>query len=101
MERKVFDVLKIIQTFEPDGVGARDLKECLLLQVAAAEFEDQQLQQDLTILLPIICKTLGMGKWKNPLNLGLDEDSVEGLLIILNITWSPTLGPHLPRLMVA
>lgn len=26
-------VLKVIQTFEPAGVGARDLKECLLLQL--------------------------------------------------------------------
>lgn len=26
-------VLKLIQTFEPSGVGARDLKECLLLQI--------------------------------------------------------------------
>ena len=27
------EVLKIIQTFEPAGVGARDLRECLLLQL--------------------------------------------------------------------
>lgn len=26
-------MLKIIQEFEPAGVGARDLKECLLLQI--------------------------------------------------------------------
>jgi len=30
---KVLDVLKVIQTFEPTGVGARDLRECLLLQL--------------------------------------------------------------------
>ena len=29
------NVLRIIQTFEPIGVGARDLKECLLIQVKA------------------------------------------------------------------
>ena len=27
------EVLKIIQTFHPTGVGARDLRECLLLQL--------------------------------------------------------------------
>ena len=32
-EQKVRDVLNIVQTFEPTGVGARSLKECLLLQV--------------------------------------------------------------------
>jgi RNA polymerase sigma-54 factor len=30
---KVADVLKVIQTFHPAGVGARDLRECLLLQL--------------------------------------------------------------------
>jgi RNA polymerase sigma-54 factor len=31
-EEDVLRVLKIIQTFEPNGVGARTLKECLLIQ---------------------------------------------------------------------
>ena len=30
---QVAEVLKVIQTFEPTGVGARDLRECLLLQM--------------------------------------------------------------------
>lgn len=30
---KVKDVLRLIQTFDPMGVGARDLKECLLIQL--------------------------------------------------------------------
>jgi RNA polymerase sigma-54 factor len=30
---KILDVLKVIQTFDPCGVGARDLRECLLLQL--------------------------------------------------------------------
>src|ERR1041385_560176 len=29
----ILDVLKIIQTFDPPGVGARDLRECLMLQL--------------------------------------------------------------------
>lgn len=32
-EEKVLGLLKLIQQFEPAGVGARDLKECLLLQI--------------------------------------------------------------------
>lgn len=32
-EQEVEKLLKIIQEFEPSGVGARDLRECLLLQV--------------------------------------------------------------------
>jgi RNA polymerase sigma-54 factor len=30
---QILEVLKVIQTFEPPGVGARDLRECLLLQL--------------------------------------------------------------------
>ena len=36
---KILEVLKVIQTFEPAGVGARDLRECLMLQL---EREGQQ-----------------------------------------------------------
>ncbi len=32
-EEELMAMLKIIQTFEPSGVGARDLQECLLLQI--------------------------------------------------------------------
>ena len=32
-EEEVLEMLKIIQEFEPSGVGARDLRECLLLQI--------------------------------------------------------------------
>ena len=32
-EQKISEVLKIIQTFDPPGVGAGDLRECLLLQL--------------------------------------------------------------------
>jgi RNA polymerase sigma-54 factor len=33
---KILEVLKCIQTFDPPGVGARDLRECLLLQLERA-----------------------------------------------------------------
>ncbi len=33
---KIAAVLKVIQTFDPPGVGARDLRECLLLQLERA-----------------------------------------------------------------
>jgi RNA polymerase sigma-54 factor len=33
---KIGEVLKVIQSFEPAGVGARDLRECLLLQLERA-----------------------------------------------------------------
>ncbi len=32
-EEEVLEMLKVIQEFEPAGVGARDLRECLLIQI--------------------------------------------------------------------
>ena len=32
-KEKISDVLKVIQTFHPAGVGARDLRECLMLEL--------------------------------------------------------------------
>ena len=34
---KISEVLKIIQTFDPPGIGAADLRECLMLQLERAE----------------------------------------------------------------
>ncbi|MDR0434572.1 MAG: RNA polymerase factor sigma-54 [Gracilibacteraceae bacterium] len=33
---RVEKVLRVVQSFDPDGIGARNLKECLLLQLQAA-----------------------------------------------------------------
>lgn len=37
---KILQVLKVVQTFEPPGVGARDLQECLLLQLERTGQQD-------------------------------------------------------------
>jgi RNA polymerase sigma-54 factor len=39
-QQEVERVLRIIQTFDPAGVGARNLQECLLIQLAARGLED-------------------------------------------------------------
>ncbi len=38
------DALSVIQSFEPPGVAARNLQECLLLQVKNAKIEDKNLE---------------------------------------------------------
>ncbi len=35
-QEKILEVLKVIQSFHPPGVGARDLRECLVLQLERA-----------------------------------------------------------------
>ncbi len=44
-DEEVEDVLSVIQTFEPTGVGARSLEECLLIQAEQQGFKDPLLKQ--------------------------------------------------------
>jgi RNA polymerase sigma-54 factor len=41
-EEEVAEVLAVIQDFDPPGVGARDLRECLLLQLVRKESKDDE-----------------------------------------------------------
>ncbi|MCU0641158.1 MAG: RNA polymerase factor sigma-54 [Candidatus Margulisbacteria bacterium] len=38
-------ILKLVQSLEPEGVGARDLAECLLIQIEAYSFENGELEE--------------------------------------------------------
>lgn len=69
---KILEVLKVIQCFHPPGVGARDLRECLLLQL-------ERTAQDKTIEYRIIRDYMdALGKRRLPeiargLDLSVDE----------------------------
>jgi len=43
-QKKIDSILEMIQGFEPEGVGARDLKECLVIQVHEYNFETPELE---------------------------------------------------------
>jgi RNA polymerase sigma-54 factor len=51
-ERGAEEVLKVIHQFDPVGVGARDLKECLLLQLKDLEERDPVAEQIVSHYLP-------------------------------------------------
>ena len=51
-EKEIAGLIKLIQQFDPAGVGARDLRECLLLQLKRKEAEGQHV----TVALEIIDK---------------------------------------------
>jgi len=42
-EVELINILHIIQEFDPPGVGARSLQECLLLQIQAKDMEDRKI----------------------------------------------------------
>lgn len=48
---KVEEVIKVVQSFEPRGIGARDLKECLLIQINLDENLGEDLKEEFTQLI--------------------------------------------------
>ena len=49
--KKAEKILKIIQQFDPVGVGARDLRECLIVQLNVKKLEDKIFKQIIEIFL--------------------------------------------------
>src|SRR6185436_9785946 len=74
---KILSVLKVIQTFEPSGVGARDLRECLILQM-------QRAGQDKTLEYRIVDEYMeALGKRRIPeiaRGTGQSVEEVQGAL---------------------
>jgi RNA polymerase sigma-54 factor len=42
-EEELLEILRTIQDFDPTGIGARDLRECLLLQIRAKDQETKEI----------------------------------------------------------
>lgn len=49
-EQELKELLKMIQQFDPPGVGARDLKECLLLQLHRKKIEGRQVDTAIEVI---------------------------------------------------
>lgn len=47
-EQRVLDALRVIQGFDPVGVGARDLRECLLIQLAHLGYDTPEIRAIVT-----------------------------------------------------
>ena len=52
--KKVLKALKALQSFEPWGVGARNLEECLLIQMRQKKIEEPQLKQLISYHLELL-----------------------------------------------
>lgn len=75
---RVAEVLKIVQSLEPTGVGARNLKECLLLQLGEQEEERQLIK---TIIQDHLEEILDIKRWaKLARNLGCKVQDLERAL---------------------
>lgn len=88
-------VLKVIQTFEPDGVGARDLAECLLIQVREYNFDDPEIEDLIRIVVEKHLEDLGKQEYKKIAAAeGVDEEDIVEVARFIkdNLTPYPAAG---------
>lgn len=95
MTADIEKVLKIIQGFEPDGIGARDIKECLQIQIREYNFEDPEIEDLLSKVVAEHLDELGRKEYKKIADtLGvLEQDIIDVANFIKeNLTPYPAAG---------
>ena len=99
-KEEIISLLKIIQEFDPPGVGARDLQECLLIQInlrlRIEDFDDEELE-DLKIAHRIIEKYFDQFSKKHYQKLtrqiGISETQLKSAIdLILKLNPKPASG---------
>ena len=78
-EQEVERMLKVIQEFEPTGVGARDLQECLLLQLKAKE-QTKDVRNAIEILTKYYPEFTKKHYPKIISRLGISEEDMKGAI---------------------
>ena len=87
-------VLKIIQSLDPTGVGARDLKECLLIQLKQFDQENQRIQKA-TELINKYFDLLAIHDYKRLMKkLKLTEEELEKIINFIQ-TMNPRPGSQI------
>ena len=76
---EVEEMLKVVQEFEPSGVGARDLCECLLIQLRGAK-QTQDTRNAIRILDEQFAEFSNKHFQKIMSRLNLDEDQLKGAI---------------------
>jgi RNA polymerase sigma-54 factor len=90
---EIDEVLNAIHEFEPDGIAARDLKECLLLQIENYEFEDLELEELLEIIITEYIDDLAKKDFKKIAdNLKIEIEDVEEVSNFIKENLNPYPG---------
>ncbi len=93
-------ILSLVQTLEPEGVGARNLKECLLIQVQEYNFESEQLQDVIYNTIKYHFEDLAKKKFDEIAKaLDIEPDGVQHIadFVEKNLTPAPGLQYHSDR----
>ncbi len=86
-------VLEIVQTLEPEGVGARNLKECLLIQVNEFNFESEALQNIIYKTIKYHFEKLAKKKYQEIADeLGIEEEGVKHIAEFVEKNLNPAPG---------
>lgn len=98
--KEIEKVLKIIQSFDPPGVGSRDLQECLLIQIKRSK-EDSELKDAEQRVITEAYEEFTRKHWdKIPQKLNLSEELVENAIqeiIKLNPRPGASLGESIGK----
>ncbi len=88
--RKVGELLKVLQTFEPEGVGARTVKECLRIQIREYNFQSEEIREALDELVQDHLDDIANQSYENITeSLGYDEDEINGLIQFIRDNLNP------------
>lgn len=87
------DLLERIQNFDPPGVGARDLQECLLIQLQKGEHQDEHTQLAIAIIRDYFDLFTKKHYEKLERSLNITEDDLKGAIDeILKLNPKPGSG---------
>ena len=88
-EEEVLEMLAVVQEFEPSGVGARDLRECLLLQIKNKK-RSPEVENAEKILKNYFNEFTGKHFQKIMTRMGISEDELKAAMAkILKLNPSP------------
>lgn len=88
-EQEVLEMLKVVQEFDPAGVGARDLRECLLLQIRLCK-KTPEVQNAIKILTHHFNEFTNKHFQKIMTRMGLTEEELKAAMAkILKLNPSP------------
>ncbi len=91
--RKLNQVLKVIQSFEPEGVGARTVSECLLIQLEQQELESDRLRQVLKQVITAHLEAIGDQRYAEVAkSLGIEPEGVEAISDFIRNNLNPSPG---------
>ncbi len=79
-EEEVLEMLKVVQDFEPAGIGARDLQECLLIQLRKKSQSSPTINQAITIVKNYLDEFTKKHYDKLEKSLGLTSEELKSII---------------------